>query len=111
MDPTDRLDAVEDMQDYLDSARWRMATWGLAIAIGNGALMALLSSKPFPDAAAQVSAGAAAIIMHGWAAWALGSGIWRLAKSSAAVSSEAASICVAMAKQRQLSARQGAPAI
>lgn len=99
MGPIDRLGAAEEMQDYLDGARWRMAKWALAVAVGNGLLMALLSTRPFPNAAAQVSAGAAAIIMHGWAAWTLGSCIWRSAQSSAAMSAEAASICVAMARK------------
>lgn len=110
MGPIDRLGAVEDMQDYLDGAKWRMAKWALAVATGNGALMALLSTMPFPDAVAQVSFGAAAIILHGWAAWALGSCVWRSAQSSAAMSAEAASICVAMARNSQAKAQKVAAA-
>jgi hypothetical protein len=74
----------------LDEAVIKLGLWAGAVVAGNAALMALLTRTPFADPAAQLAAGAAAMALHGWGAWALGSGLWAWGKASSALGQIAA---------------------
>ena len=56
--------------------------WTCTVAVLNAILMAALSSHPFTDPTWQLSAGAAAMALHGWGGWEVARGLNSWARAS-----------------------------